>query len=454
MKTKTVFGLPLLVLSPLLGLSIVAQAQAQKLDTTTFIVMGEGLAAGMANYGLSSVVQNQDFAALMAVQMGTGMEQPLIQPPGIGDIIGLPGQEVQVQKYPQGSVRQYYYPTDKTKAPIQTPPLFVTNVSVPGLTLTDALNMRPVAPVVQRGNMKQTTFNMILGFPQLILNNVPLWTQMEYAESMRPTVAMVELGYYEALTAAVAGDPTLLPSAATFGTNYATVLSRLRAQQAQVIATTIPNPLDTAYFNSVAATSAIVRATPSVLSIGYNIGPQDYVSRNGIQAIANSIVTLQISPNTILPAQGGFLPVPDGSILSGATATALTNAINALNAQIVSAAKANGAFVYDLNAYLHNIKVSGAKVGATTISGDYMGGFYSLDGVYPGATGHALLANDMLTFLNSTFHTSFATVSVAPIVAADPWGQILKPQGELATPSSLGLRGGFDAGEALTERRR
>jgi hypothetical protein len=106
---------------PLMGLFLNGPelAKAQKLDTTTFVVMGEGLAAGMANYGLSSVVQNQDFAALMAAQMGTGMEQPLIQPPGIGDVVGYPGQEVMVQKYPQGSVRQFYYPTDLTKNPFK-----------------------------------------------------------------------------------------------------------------------------------------------------------------------------------------------------------------------------------------------------------------------------------------------------------------------------------------------
>ena len=40
MKTKIAFGLPLLVFS------LVAQMQAQTLDTTTFVVMGEGLAAG------------------------------------------------------------------------------------------------------------------------------------------------------------------------------------------------------------------------------------------------------------------------------------------------------------------------------------------------------------------------------------------------------------------------
>src|SRR5579862_1499635 len=162
MQMKIAFVLPLMAFF-LAGQN---SAQAQTLDTTTFVVMGEGLAAGMANYGLSSVVQSKDFAALLANQMGTGMEQPLIQPPGIGDVVGYPGQEVMVQKYPQGSVRQFYYPTDPTKKPIETPPIFVTNVSVPGLTLNDAVTMRPVAPVVQQGNMKQSVFNIILGFPQ------------------------------------------------------------------------------------------------------------------------------------------------------------------------------------------------------------------------------------------------------------------------------------------------
>jgi hypothetical protein len=434
MKTKIAFGLILL------AFSFVGQAQTQKLDTTTFVVMGEGLAAGMANYGLSSVVQSKDFAVLMAAQMGTAIEQPLIQPPGIGDVVGYPGQEVIVQRYPQGSVRQFYYPTDLTKAPIETPPLFVTNVSVPGLTLNDSVTMRPVAPVVQRANMKQSVFNMILGFPQLILDNVPLWSQLEYAEAMRPTVALVELGYYEALTAAVAGDPTLLPSPAAFGTTYGTVIAGLRAQQAQVIVTTIPNPLDTAYFNSTAVSAAIVHASTSVLSAGYNLGPQDYITRNGMQTISNSLMTLQISP-TIVPATGAYLPLPAGSTLSAATAATLTSGINALNAAIVAAAKANGALVYDLNAFLHSVKVSGAKAGTITVTGNYLGGFYSLDAVYPGATGHALIANDMLAFLNQNYHTSFALVNAATVAASDPAGQFAVPQDEPGGPISLSTPG-------------
>jgi hypothetical protein len=390
-----------------------AIANAQALDTTAFVVMGEGLAAGMGNYGLSSVLQNQDFAVLVAGKMRTAIEQPLIQPPGIGDVVGYPAQEVQVQKYPQGAVRQTYLPTDATKDPIRTPPLFVTNVSVPGLTLNDSVNMRPVAPVVQRGNMKQTVFNMILGYPQLILNNVPQWTQLEYAKALRPTVVLVELGYYEALDAAVRGDASLMPAATDFGDTYGKVLSELRSTQAQVIVMTIPNPIDTAYFNSVAAAAGVVHASASDLTSKFSLNPQDYVTRNGIEAISGILMS------------NGANALPAGSTLTAATATAITNAVNALNTQIVNAAKANGAVVYDLNAFLHRIKIAGAAAGAVTVSGDYFGGFYSFDGVYPSATGHALIANDLLAFLNQTYHRSFELVDVAPIAAADPAVQLL-----------------------------
>src|SRR6266852_3723050 len=94
-KMKIAFILSLSLV--LLSVAGQERARAQALDTTTFVVMGEGLAAGMANYGLSSVVQSKDFAVLVATQMGTVLEQPLIQPPGIGDVVGYPGQEVVMQ---------------------------------------------------------------------------------------------------------------------------------------------------------------------------------------------------------------------------------------------------------------------------------------------------------------------------------------------------------------------
>jgi hypothetical protein len=281
------------------------------------------------------------------------------------------------------------------------------NLSVPGFTLNDSVAMRPVPPVAQR-NVKQTVVNLILGFPQLFLDNVPLWNQFEYAKAMAPTVALIELGYYEALDAAVHSDLTRLPDPSTFQTTYSSILAGLRAQQAQVVATTIPNPLDTAYFNSLAATAKLTNVPSGTLTSLYLILPQDYVTRNGFLAIGAQFLA------------GVLGPLPTGSVLTGAVAADLTTRINALNAQIAAAAKANGAVLYDLNGFLHKIKVSGATAGSAAVTADYLGGFYSLDAVYPTATGHALIANDILTFLNQTFQRSFPLINVGTVAANDP----------------------------------
>jgi hypothetical protein len=102
-------------------------------------------------------------------------------------------------------------------------------------------------------------------------------------------------------------------------------------------------------------------------------------------------------------------------------------------------AKANGAVLYDLNWFLHNMKVSGVTVGNRTVSADYLGGFYSLDAVYPGATGHALIANDLLVLLNRTYHRSFPLIDVSAVAATGETLITLKPQGPLHTVSSLGV---------------
>jgi len=416
--------------SKLFGICLLAalsfgSANAQSLDTTTFVVVGEGLSAGMANFGLSSIVQQNSFPSRVATQLKTAFTQPLIQPPGIGDIVGYPQREAIIGVYPQGSVRIFPpQPNPNDNAP----PLFVLNTSIPGQRLADAISMRPLSPVVHRLNMKQTVFNLILGFPQLFFQRpVPLWTQFEYAKAMFPTMTLIELGFYEALEAAVTGDPTRIPDAAAFGTTYGNMIKGFRDLQSQVIVTTIPNPVDTAYFQSPATAASIVATAPFILTAGYGITPQDYITRTGLQAISSQFWGRTIGP------------LPAGSILRADVAAAIKARVDALNVQIVSAARANGAVVYDLNALFSRVRTSGVPVGTRTVNGDYLGGFYSLDAIYPGATGHALIANDLLTFLNTTYKMSVPLVNITTVAASDPTMSYQKPGGGAFTARSVGF---------------
>ena len=383
-----------------------AEAQpASKLDATTFVVLGEGLAAGMANFGLSQTIQAQSFPAQVAQQMQTAFPQPLVQGPGIGIVLGYPSLPVRVPTYPQTRVRIFPAQTNPND---EHPTLFVFNLAVPGMTVTDSIQRRPSLPLIQKDG-QQTTLNLILGFPALILSKqVPLWTQLEYGEAMFPTLALVELGYYEALEAAVYQDPTRLPDPASFGTAYGAIVQGLRSLQAQVVVCTIPDPMDTAFFTSPEAAAHLLRVPVSTLISAYNLKTDDLLTRNALYAIGNQAIRKQPQP------------LAAGSVMSASLASQISGRLNALNAQINAIAGRSGAVVYDLHALFHRVRVAGIAAGGRILTADYLGGFYTLDGIYPGTTGHALLANEVLALLNSTYGGSFPVVDVNTVMSHDP----------------------------------
>jgi hypothetical protein len=387
-----------------------ADAQT-RLDTTQFIVVGEGLAAGMADFALRDVYQKKSFPALMATQMGTAFPMPLFESPGLaGEIPGYATIPARVPGTLQGSVR--------TEFP---PDLFVFNLSVPGMRLADSLSRRPLSPIIQSNNPQQTMLNMILGYPALIAGrNLPLWTQAEYAVKMNPTLILVELGYFEVLEAAAKDDPRLLPDVAAFRANYNTLLSRLRLPtQPAIVVMTIPDPFDTAFFTTVPNATKFVGTPPDELQKIFKLKPDDLITPNGMILVGGLILTDGVDPllNPLFPGLQSFFP---GTVVSATTRTAVRSRVQALNAQIQEAAREANAAVYDLNALFARIRNQGIRVGTKTYTADFLGGFYSMNGYYPGLLGHGLIANEVLTLLNGRHQTSFSMVDLNAIAADDP----------------------------------
>ena len=83
-RMRTRRNIPVLCCLLAIGVASLQAQQTRRLDTTTFVVLGEGLAAGMANFGLNEVVQDKSFPAQMARQMNTAF-------PHIPDIVGKLG---------------------------------------------------------------------------------------------------------------------------------------------------------------------------------------------------------------------------------------------------------------------------------------------------------------------------------------------------------------------------
>ena len=55
----------------------------RNLDTQTFVVLGEGLAAGVGHFSLTEDVQEWSFPALAAEKLGATFDQPLLEAPGV-----------------------------------------------------------------------------------------------------------------------------------------------------------------------------------------------------------------------------------------------------------------------------------------------------------------------------------------------------------------------------------
>jgi hypothetical protein len=374
-----------------------ASAQ-RRLDVTQVIVMGEGLAAGVQDFGLRSEYQKQSFPAIVARQLRTIMPQPLLQGPGLAVVPGVQTPPAILPTTRQTTVREGFPPS-----------LFVFNLSVPGLSLAESIARRPAEPLVRTGDPKQTLINLILGYPSLVLGSgKPLWSQLEYAEAMNPTLVIVCLGYYEAADAAASGDPSRMPDAATVRSNMNTILSRLRANFSEVIVMNIPDPFDSGYFTPLSSAERYVGAPSGALTSLYGIGSSDWLTPSGLMTIGNQL----------LSDEPGSLPA--GAVVASNAATQVRARVQAANSEIASAAQQSGAVLYDLNALFRQVRTNGVVVGNRVLKADYLSGFYSLNGFYPGVVGHTLIANGLLALINSTYGTSYSTVNLADALADDP----------------------------------
>lgn len=387
----------------------------KKLNCTRFVVLGEGLAAGMTNFSLIDADQRDSFPAQMARQMKVDFVQPLVQPPGIGDAPGFPKLPVRLPFDHQTTVL--------SQLPPQAPN---ANLSIPGLTLADSLNRRPAAPVVRKDDAVQTGINLVLGIDGFLSGaGATQPTALEYALARKPTLAIVELGLVEVLEAAVAGDPRRMPDPAAFRSQYAQIVRSLRAADCEVVVTTIPDPADTAHFSPIDAAARVLKVPAPIVAGAYGLQGDDRIAVDGLTEMGYQLICKNIAP------------LGERAFLRAKTAAEIGKRVGALNAEIGAVARENGALVFDLHALVGGVRKSGVTVGARNLNADFLGGFYSLNGYYPGKTGQALIANGILELLNKNYGTAFELVDVVQVMERDQVAMYRQAEGPDFAPEDL-----------------
>ena len=389
------------------------QVNSGNLNPGSFVVLGEGLAAGMGDFTLSEETQRQSFPAQMARQMQTELPQRYIQAPGICYPTGFTRPAVLVSRPLQSTVLD------------QVPPLPVRNLSIPALTVKEACELRPVQPLIRRDSHKLTALNLTLGVLHIARGDEHTPTQLEYALECCPTFVLICLGYSEALEAAVNGQPDRLPEAESFCSDYARILKPLRQTGAEVLVLTIPDPLDTAYFSTLDGAAKILMVEPVVLQTLYGLSDDRLLTVHGLNEIGFQLFGKNIGP------------LPEDATLSVEVVQQVSRRVSELNDALVSLAREHGAKVYDLCAFLRRFKSEGLNTGSRKLTAEYLGGFYSLNGYYPGATGHALIANELLRFLDSNYNSDFPQINVDAVKQTDPVAAYKPAEGPRWTMENL-----------------
>ena len=247
------------------------------------VAIGEGLAAGFGPFTLHRWSQRYSFPSLIARQLGVAFSLPLFEPPGIGNAPGFEPQPVILPGLAQATVFN------------SLPPVEYANLSVPGMTLRDALERKPCQPWVMQNDALQTACNLILGARRMA-TNVPTLAQVDCAASLNPTGVIVALGFAEALEAAIAsGDgvgPPSLDSDKDFGDRYAEMVKRLSA--ATMLLFTVPDPFDTPFLMSPPHAARVLRVDERWLCSRYGILEGDFLkvpacTKSGIRFSADHL---------------------------------------------------------------------------------------------------------------------------------------------------------------------
>ena len=329
-------------------LSNVHTSKTRALDTRSFVVIGEGLAAGIGDFSLTEEVQRGSFPALMARQFGVAFSQPLIQSPGLGNVPGLNALPL-VAPAPQQT-------TVLSEFPIAKRP---NNLSIPGFRVEDSWLRRPVSPLLQNHDPQQSLINLILG--ELGTTSSGSLSQLDHALRLKPTFVIVELGYHEVIQAVVAGDVKHLPDPATFSANYSKLVRTLRKKETELMLMTIPDPSDTAYLASLEVAGRLVKTDPGLLQDLYKLQADDLITVPGMMEIGYQLTGRNIDTS-----------LKEGFVLSTAKANEITLRVEALNREIWSLARDHRAVVYDLNKFFKKVKREGIKAGSTRLNGDFL----------------------------------------------------------------------------------
>jgi lysophospholipase L1-like esterase len=363
------------------------------------VIVGDSLSAGYQNFSLydsdsapniPAGGQKHGYAALIAQQAGANLNLPLISYPGIPSVLTIDA---------SGNITRGANTGSREDPTIQT-----LNLSVPGFTVADALARSiNLTPGLTDGIGAMAL--EVLGFPGLATQSPPCGalgfqngiltlSEVICAVELQPTTVLVSIGNNDALQSLTLGITPTDPS--QFALSYGNLLGTLASTGAKIVVSNIPDVTSLPFLIPAPTFQAACHFLPA------GVTAADFLVPN----LAGSQTSFNICSN---------YAIRSASLITNAQA-----AVAAYNAIIALTAQSFGAIVVDVNGLLKGISQNGYVVGKRHLTSGFLGGIFSLDGIHPTNTGYAILANAVISTMNSQLHTNIPLVSVESVAAVDP----------------------------------
>ena len=254
------------------------------------------------------------------------------------------------------------------------------------------------------------------------------------AIAKNPTFFSVMLGLNDVLNYALKGgaSESITPLTGSVGFGFETsinnVIDKLTANGAKGVIANIPSIKTMAYFNTITWNALKIDTTTAKnLNLYYGaIGaPFTFIEgANGFiiedqsvpfislrQMQEGEFVLLNVPLDSIKCYKwGSLIPIPDRYILTASEIVSLETAISNYNIVLKNIANARGLAFVDVNALFTKIK-NGYVYNGVTINANFVsGGFYSLDGLNLTPRGNALIANEFIKSINTTYSSTIPQI--------------------------------------------
>jgi len=370
----------------------------------SYVAIGNSITAGFQSGGINDSTQQQAYPRLLSIQMGTPYKYASLTNPGCPP----PVNNFQTQARVSVGTTASTPTTCLLRAPASVTDV-LNNVGVP-----DARVLDPISPTTVASNAL-TTF--ILGGK----------TQVQRALDARPTFVSIWIGANNVLQAAYTG--ILVPRAgvsngivgtqAEFQASYDAMIKQLLDSMPGLKGVLIGVPDASAI--PLMSSAALIASSPQIQgAMAAVAGKPVTVDPNcvGSTALVTTPLLLNLIKAGTHPAVITCQPSPaDPSntvgnlfILDATERTQLSAFIAGLNTYIKSKADAIGFAYWDPNPTLSGLTPPAKLPFPSFAATGTFGTAFSLDGVHPSAEGQKLIANNLITVINSKYGTTLKPI--------------------------------------------